>query len=135
MNAYTISKLAEDSGFSAAVVHNYTQRGLLRPVRCTVSGYRIYDSEALERLRLIRAGKKAGVSLGELEEICRALNEHGGVRLSRSIAAARSRIAEAHAALDAFDGFLAALTMSPGAPNREQLLKKTRGGLLMTHAT
>lgn len=134
MNAYTISKLAGESGFSAAVVHNYTQRGLLRPAHCTASGYRIYDGEALERLRLIRAGKKAGIPLAELEAICRALNECDRVRLSRGIAAARSRIAAARAALDAFDGVLAALTIPAGAPNREQP-SKARGALLTTHAT
>lgn len=134
MNAYTISKLSRDSGFSAAVVHNYTQRGLLRPVRCTVSGYRIYDSEALARLRLIHAGKKAGIPLAELETICRALNEHDRVRLSRSIAAARSQIAESRAALDAFDGILAALTTTPGAPDGKQP-SKARGVVLTTRST
>lgn len=134
MNAYTISKLAKDSGFSAAVVHNYTQRGLLRPARYTASGYRVYDSEALERLRLIHAGRKAGIPLAELEAICRALNEHDSVRLSRDIAAARSRIAEARAALDAFDGVLAALHRLPSASNRERL-SKVRGTVLTTHAT
>ncbi|OGA43101.1 MAG: mercuric resistance transcriptional repressor protein MerD [Betaproteobacteria bacterium RIFCSPLOWO2_12_FULL_62_13] len=133
MNAYTISKLARDSGFSAAVVHNYTQRGLLRPARCTPSGYRIYDIEALERLRLIQAGRKAGIPLAELEAICRALNEHDGVRLARSITAARSRITEVRAALDAFDGVLAALNRLPSAPNRERP-PKVRGAVLTTHA-
>lgn len=134
MNAYTISKLARDSGFSAAVVHNYTQQGLLRPARCTASGYRIYDSEALERLRLIHAGRKAGIPLADLEAICRALNEHDGVRLARSIAAVRSRNAEARAALDAFDGVLAALNRLPSAPTRERP-PKARGAVLTTQAT
>jgi len=133
MNAYTISKLARDSGFSAAVVHNYTQRGLLQAARRTASGYRIYDSEALERLRLIHAGRKAGIPLAELEAICRALNEHDNERRARSIAAARSRIAEARAALDAFDRILAALNRLPSAPVRKQP-SKPRGAALATHA-
>ncbi|MBI3935665.1 MAG: MerR family transcriptional regulator [Betaproteobacteria bacterium] len=134
MNAYTISKLARDSGFSAAVVHNYTQRGLLRPACCTAAGYRIYDSEALERLRLIQAGRKAGIPLAELEVICRALNEHNSVRLANSIAAAQSRIAEARAALDAFDGTLATLHSLPSTL-QQQTPSKAHGAALTTHAT
>jgi len=129
MNAYTISKLAKDSGFSAAVVHNYTQRGLLRPARCTASGYRIYGTESLERLRMIQNGRKAGIPLAELEAICRALNEHDNERLVRSIAAARSRITEARAALDAFDKILSALNSLPGTPERKQP-SKPRGAFL-----
>jgi mercuric resistance transcriptional repressor protein MerD len=132
MNAYTISKLARDSGFSAAVVHNYTQRGLLQPARSTAAGYRIYDSEALERLRLIRAGRKAGIPMAELEAICRALNEHNGEDLARGIAAARSRIAEARFALDAFDGVLAVLDRLSRSPRRAK--PSLHGGVASVHA-
>lgn len=134
MNAYTISKLARDSGFSVALVHNYTLRGLLRPVLRTASGYRIYDREALGRLRLIKAGKKAGISLAELEAICRALNEHDRVRLAGSIAAARSRIAAARAALDDFDAILGALTGFSGASEGRRPSKVQRAAPRM-HAT
>lgn len=73
MNAYTISKLARDAGVSIHIVRNYEQRGLLLPRECTDCGYHIYDEKALERLRFIRAGKEAGVSLDELAVFFKAL--------------------------------------------------------------
>ena len=74
MNAYTISKLAEDAGVSIHIVRNYEQRGLLQPCKCTECGYRIYDENALERLRFILAGKEAGVSLDELTAFFKTLD-------------------------------------------------------------
>ena len=60
MNAYTISKLAEDPGISMHMIRNYEQRGLVKPCHCMPSGYRIYNDEALKCLRFGLAGKAAG---------------------------------------------------------------------------
>jgi len=38
MNAYTVSRLADDAGVSVHVVRDYIVRGLLRPVACTTGG-------------------------------------------------------------------------------------------------
>ncbi|MHB1142336.1 MAG: MerR family transcriptional regulator [Sulfuricaulis sp.] len=47
-------------------MRQYEQRGLLRPCKCTESGYHLYDEHALARLRFVVAGKEAGLSLEEL---------------------------------------------------------------------
>ncbi|BFO07011.1 hypothetical protein KNHN1_53890 (plasmid) [Pseudomonas guariconensis] len=39
MNAYSISRLAEDAGVSVHIVRDYMLRGLLHPARRTESGY------------------------------------------------------------------------------------------------
>lgn len=118
MNAYTVSRLAKEAGFTVHVVRNYTERGLLQASRRTASGYRIYDEQALDRLRLIQAGKKAGVPLGQLEQICHALDEHDGGRLGRCVAAVRTRIADTRAALAVFEAALKPLGAAPGPPAR-----------------
>ena len=43
MNAYTVSRLADDAGVSVHVVRDYIVRGLLRPVACTTGGYGLYS--------------------------------------------------------------------------------------------
>ncbi len=75
MNAYTISKLAEDASVSFGIVRNYQMRGMLQPCECTDCGYGIYDESALSRLRFIRAGKKAKISLNDFEIPCKTLDE------------------------------------------------------------
>lgn len=74
MNAYTISKLAEDAKVSTYVIRDYELRGLLSPCKCTDNGYRIYNEHSLNRLRFVLAGKAAGISLNELADLCKAMD-------------------------------------------------------------
>ena len=63
MNAYSISKLADDACVSVHVVRDYMIRGLLRPVACTTGGYGVFDDAALQRLCFVRAAFEAGLGL------------------------------------------------------------------------
>ncbi len=74
MSAYTVSRLAEDAGVTVSVVRDYVLRGLLKPAGYTAGGISVYDAHALARLRLVRALLEAGISLGELRELCEALD-------------------------------------------------------------
>ena len=47
----------------------YEEAGILPTARRTVSGYRIYGSEALAVLSFIRQAQRLGFSLGEIKEI------------------------------------------------------------------
>ena len=74
MNAYTVSRLAFDAGVSVHIVRDYLLRGLLRPVACTTGGYGLFDDAALQRLCFVRAAFEAGIGLGTLARLCRALD-------------------------------------------------------------
>jgi len=74
LNDYTISQLAKDGGVSTDVIRNYELQGILSPVRRTACGYRVYDAQALERLRFIQAGKAAGIALSDLAQFVRAID-------------------------------------------------------------
>ena len=63
MNAYSISKLADDACVSVHVVRDYMIRGLLHPARRTESGYNIFDDKTLGRLRFLRAAFESGIGL------------------------------------------------------------------------
>lgn len=78
MSAYTVSKLAQEAGVSVNVVRDYVLRGLLRPASHTEGGYGLYDAQALERLRFVRALFSAGIGLGELMRLCHALDSQAG---------------------------------------------------------
>jgi len=74
LNDYTISQLAKDGGVSTDVIRNYELQGILSPVRRTACGYRVYDNQALERLRFIQAGKAAGIPLSDLAQFIRTMD-------------------------------------------------------------
>ena len=66
---YTIGKLAQHLSVTPGTVRYYEKEGLLQPVRKTEAGYRIYDEEAVRRLRFIRQAQQCGFSLLEIHEL------------------------------------------------------------------
>ncbi len=68
---YTISQLARAGGVPPSTVRYYERIGLLYPNERTAANYRLYDEEALERLRFIRAAQATGFAL---EDIISLLN-------------------------------------------------------------
>lgn len=86
---FTIGKVAAQAGVGIDTVRFYERGGLLKRPRRTASGYRLYDSDDVARLRFIRRAKALGFSLDEIAELL-ALNDGGGQRHSvREIAERR----------------------------------------------
>lgn len=64
-----IGEVAKTSGVSIETLRFYERSGLLgRPAR-TLSGYRMYDAEVLERLDFIKRAQVLGFSLDEIKQI------------------------------------------------------------------
>lgn len=82
MTTFTINRLAERSGFSASTLRYYEQVGLLAEPPRTSAGYRLYDEEALQRLRFVSRAKALGLSLREIRDLVSAWDSEpcGGVR-------------------------------------------------------
>ena len=73
--SYTIGQLAQTTGVPTSTVRYYERVGLLRPRGRTGANYRMYDAEACERLRFIRAAQATGFTL---EDISALLNLRDG---------------------------------------------------------
>lgn len=69
-SAYRIGDVTRLTGFSADTLRYYEKIDLLRPVRRSPSGVRVYDEGDLSRLRFIQRAKAMNFSL---EEIARLL--------------------------------------------------------------
>ena len=110
MNAYTISRLAEDAGVSVHVVRDYVLRGLLQPARRTESGYGIFDERSLARLCFVRAAFESGIGLDELARLCRALDADDGSDVIGCVERLLRQIATRQAALAVVETQLAGLT-------------------------
>ena len=66
---HTIGKFAQQGGVTADTVRYYEKEGLLASARKTEAGYRLYDEDAIRRLRFIRQAQQCGFSLSEIGEL------------------------------------------------------------------
>ena len=62
----TIGQLARAPGVPTSTVRYYERIGLLQPAGRTSGNYRLYGTEALERLRFIRAAQATGFTLEDV---------------------------------------------------------------------
>lgn len=66
---YTIGKLATLAGVSADTLRYYEKEHLIKPAAKTAAGYRLYDDEALRRLRFIKHAQRCGFTLSDIQEL------------------------------------------------------------------
>jgi len=64
-----IGELAGKAGVNRETLRYYERRGLLKPVRRTGSGYRVYGRESTERLLFIKRAQGFGFTLEEIREL------------------------------------------------------------------
>jgi MerR family mercuric resistance operon transcriptional regulator len=62
----TIGQLARVAGVPSSTLRYYERIGLLRPTGRTEGNYRLYEEEALERLKFIRAAHAMGFALSDV---------------------------------------------------------------------
>jgi len=67
-----IGDLGRRTGKTVRALHLYEELGLLKPVRRTSGGFRLYEPAAVERVRWIDLLNATGISLHEMQHILRA---------------------------------------------------------------
>jgi len=67
----TIGRLARTAGVSTSAVRYYERAGLITPAGRTAANYRYYETDALERLRFIRAAQASGFRLQDVTKLLR----------------------------------------------------------------
>ena len=101
MDGYSISQVAERTGFAPTTLRFYEQSGLVQPAR-TAAGYRCYDDSHIELLSFVGRAKRFGLSLDEISELLELLADgecapvQGRLRhlVDAKIVDARAKIAE-----------------------------------------
>jgi len=66
-----IGDVARACGVSTDTIRWYEKQRLLAPVHRERSGYRVYDAETIERVRVVRRAIAVGFSVAELARIFR----------------------------------------------------------------
>lgn len=90
---YRASEFAALTGVTVRALHHYDRAGLLRPVRRTGAGYRLYGAREFARLQQILTLKFVGLPLEEIRRLleARALGLAETLRLQREALAERRR--------------------------------------------
>ena len=65
----TIGDLADKTGVHPKTIRFYEAKGLMPAPRRSASGYRLYSSLDVQRLRLIRAGRSLRLSIADVREL------------------------------------------------------------------
>jgi MerR family Zn(II)-responsive transcriptional regulator of zntA len=108
---YTIGRLAHRAQVSADSIRFYERQGLLTPSTKTASGYRLYDSDAIQRVAFVKHAQRCGFNLAEIRQI---LHMHSGDERARDeacvlVRAKQSEMRESAKALAIMDQALTRL--------------------------
>ena len=66
---HTIGKVAALAGVSADTLRYYEKEHLIAPASKTDAGYRLYNDEAVRRIRFIKTAQHCGFTLSDIHEL------------------------------------------------------------------
>lgn len=66
---YTIGKVATLAGVSSDTLRYYEKEHLITPASKTAAGYRLYNDEAVRRIRFIKHAQRCGFTLSDIHEL------------------------------------------------------------------
>ena len=66
---YKIGEVMQYTSLSRQTLHNYTVAGLIHEARRTISGHRLYDESAFERLEQIKILQGKNYTLSQIKKI------------------------------------------------------------------
>lgn len=66
---YTIGKVATLAGVSPDTLRYYEKEHLITPASKTDAGYRLYNDEAVRRIRFIKTAQHCGFTLSDVHEL------------------------------------------------------------------
>lgn len=69
MNSLTIGELAKDSNVNISTIRYYEKRGLIETPPRTESGYRMFTSETIADIKMIKHAQDLGFTLEEIKQL------------------------------------------------------------------
>lgn len=65
----TIGELGKRSGLSPKTIRFYEETGVIKPAKRAANGYRIYEQEAIEELKVIKYARGLGLPIEEIKRL------------------------------------------------------------------
>ncbi len=101
MKALRSSQVAAAAGVNVQTLRYYERRGLLAEPDRSLGGHRLYSSEAITVLRVIKAAQRLGFTLDEVAQLLDAgAHQHGSRSASGLRERAEAKLAEVEAKID-----------------------------------
>ena len=75
MKSLTIGKLADTCGVSADTIRFYEKRDLIQAAHRSETGYRLYNSTVMDRLKFIMRAKEVGFTLDEIHQLLSLMDD------------------------------------------------------------
>lgn len=88
-----VAELAEAVGVSPDTIRYYEKAGLLPPPARTASGYRVYETSMVERLRFVQGARRLGLRLKDIADLL-AVRDTGECPCEPAEQLLRRRLAE-----------------------------------------
>ncbi len=66
---YTIGKIATLAGVTPDTLRYYEKEQLIRPASKTAAGYRLYNDDAVRRIRFIKHAQQCGFTLSDIHDL------------------------------------------------------------------
>jgi DNA-binding transcriptional MerR regulator len=95
----TITQLSRATGVASSALRFYESIGLIGSQRRTKAGYRLFDDDAVDRVRFIRMAQAAGLTLDDVKAVIEPRGSGASCGAVRGILAAR--LADVRAKLEA----------------------------------
>jgi DNA-binding transcriptional MerR regulator len=117
MELKTIGAVSRDMGISARMLRYYEQVGLIRSLRRPGYAYRVYDEEALRRLRQILVMRKLRIPVRQIERVLRHPDAGTAIDIFReNVEALSAEIDALSAVREALIRLIALLERAAGEP-------------------
>lgn len=92
LESYTIREAAKRLGLATSTIRYYCSRGLVRHVRRSRKGYRVFTTEQLDWLHTLHGLRQAGFSIEELRKYAQLHYSEGDtLALQKSLLATQKR--------------------------------------------
>jgi MerR family mercuric resistance operon transcriptional regulator len=98
-SVFTIANAAQRAGLTVHQVRTYLDMELVRPCGATDGGFRLLDTNCIERLKLIKACRDAELNLAEIADFVRGLDDDDHARRAAAQQMLRARIRDKRRAL------------------------------------
>lgn len=69
MNKYTIGEAAKITGVPTKTLRFYEEKGIIKGAKREENGYRLFDDENIEEIKLIKYARDLGLSLAEIKKL------------------------------------------------------------------
>ncbi|GMK41439.1 Hg(II)-responsive transcriptional regulator [Paenibacillus sp. CCS19] len=124
MEGLTVSQVAKAAGINVETIRYYEKRGLLPQSSRNTSGYRIFTSDTVDDIRLIKRAQDIGFTLEEIKRLLSIYRSDEYFPIEEMYLFAKDKIYQIEEKMNQLNRFKSILEMVVNRPNRDTIPTK-----------